>query len=303
LIRESQIPPPESDAIDPEQVGDPHQPGWPPGHFYSPVPLISEIRKREAELFGVPPEVQGIDLHIPEQLELFDELKRYYGQQPFGAEKTDGLAYYFDNGFFSYADAITLHTMIRHLAPRRIVEVGSGFSSCVTVDTNRLFFGNAIQCTFIEPYPDVINTLLPESDRKGVAIIRQKVQKVDLEIFRQLQAGDILFIDSTHVSKIGSDVNRLILDVLPILDVGVFIHFHDIFYPFEYPKSWIYEGRAWNEAYVLRAFLQFNSQFQIVYFLDYLERFHKPKFELEMPLCLKNTGASFWIKKSSPGSG
>lgn len=289
--------------IDPEQVGDPHQPGWPPGHFYSPLPLISEIRQREAEIFVLPSEIQGIDLNIPEQLWLFDELKRYYAEQPFGAEKTDGLNYYFNNGFFSYADAITLYTMIRHLEPRCIVEVGSGFSSCVTVDTNRLFFDNTIQCTFIEPYPDILNALLPESDRERVTLIQQKVQKVDLNVFRQLHAGDILFVDSTHVSKIGSDVNRLLFDVLPILDDGVFIHFHDIFYPFEYPKSWIYEGRAWNEAYVLRAFLQFNSRFEIVYFLDFLERFHTHKFEIEMPLCLKNTGASFWIKKSSPGSG
>src|SRR5207245_10645473 len=111
------------------------------------------------------------------------------------------------------------------------------------------------------------------------------------------------FISPSNVALVCSYVNRLMFEGLPILNDGLFIHFHDIFYPFEYPKSWIYEGRAWNEAYVLLAFLQFNSRFRIVYFLDYLERFYRHKFELDMPLCLNNTGSSFWLEKMSSGSG
>jgi len=284
---------------DPEQVGDPHQPGWPPGHFYSPSPLISEIRRHEEQIFAIPTEIAGIDLNTTGQLELFDQLKLYYSDLPFDFEKKDGLSYYFNNRFFSYADAITLYALIRHLRPKRIIEVGSGFSSCVTLDTNRLFFDNTIECTFIEPYPDVLLSLVPEAQQKQLKLIRSKVQHVDQALFAELEAGDILFVDSTHIAKIGSDVNRLIFDVLPTLATGVHVHFHDVFYPFEYPKSWVYEGRAWSEAYLLRAFLQFNPQFEIAFFLDYLERFYTARFEAEMPLCLKNTGASIWLRKRS----
>jgi hypothetical protein len=98
---------------------------------------------------------------------------------------------------------------------------------------------------------------------------------------------------------VGSDVNFLFFNVLPILQDGVLIHFHDIFYPFEYPQDWIFEGRAWNEAYLLRAFLQYNSSFHIVFMNTFMEYFHEPIFQQEMPLCLKNTGGSIWIRKGT----
>lgn len=115
--------------------------------------------------------------------------------------------------------------------------------------------------------------------------------------FDILKENDILFVDSTHVSKVGSDVNYLLFEILPRLNKGVYIHFHDIFYPFEYPKEWIYDGKAWNEDYILRAFLQYNDSFKIFFFNTFLESFFREKFTLEMPLCLKNTGGSLWIKK------
>ena len=108
----------------------------------------------------------------------------------------------------------------------------------------------------------------------------------------------ILFIDSTHVSKIGSDVNSLLFDILPKLNRGVYVHFHDVFYPFEYPQEWVYQGLAWNEAYILRAFLQHNDAFKIVFFNTYLELFYREKFENSMPLCLKNPGGSIWLTKT-----
>ena len=94
-----------------------------------------------------------------------------------------------------------------------------------------------------------------------------------------------------------SDVNHIFFEILPRLSSGVHIHFHDIFYPFEYPKDWVYEGRAWNEAYVLRAFLQYNSAFRVVLMNTFMERYHESFFQERMPLCLKNTGASLWIRK------
>jgi len=99
------------------------------------------------------------------------------------------------------------------------------------------------------------------------------------------------------VSKLNSDVNRIFFDLLPSIKKGVLIHFHDIFWPFEYPKEWIREGRAWNEAYLLRAFLEFNDSYEIVFFVSYMHTFHTELLQEQMPLCLKNSGANIWIRK------
>lgn len=139
--------------------------------------------------------------------------------------------------------------------------------------------------------------MIRKEDKKKIYIIENKLENISLDIFLNLSEGDILFIDSTHVSKINSNINRIFFEILPILKSGVNIHFHDIFYPFEYPKEWIYEGRAWNEAYLLRAFLLFNDTFEIQYFNDFLGKYHEDLIKKEMPLCLKNKGGSIWIKK------
>ncbi len=270
----------------------------PPGHFYSPIPSLIEIKRDEPSIFGnIARNILGLELHEAEQLKLLDQFVAYYAEMPFQSQKCEGLRYYFENPAYSYSDAILLHCMIRHLKPKRIIEVGSGFSSCMTLDTNELFFGGSITTTYIEPYPELLMSLIKDIDKSALKIIPTRLQDVDLREFEALQANDILFIDSTHVSKINSDVNRIFFDILPRLSSGVHIHFHDIFYPFEYPKDWVYEGRAWNEMYLLRAFLQYNSAFRVVLMNTYMEHFHEPLFQEKMPLCLKNTGGSIWIRK------
>lgn len=269
----------------------------PPGHFYSPIPPPDEVRKREDKIFRVPRAVPAVDLNEREQMQFFDAFKGYYKELPFTEEKTDGLRYFFDNQNYSYSDAICLYSMIRHLKPERVIEVGSGYSSCVTLDTNELFFGNAIGCSFIEPYPALLLSLITEADKGRVEIIPTALQEVSLEYFSALRENDILFVDSTHVSRVNSDVNYIFFEILPTLNSGVYVHFHDIFYPFEYPKDWVYEGRAWNEAYLLRAFLQYNDSFKIVFFNTFLEHFFAEKFMADMPLCMKNPGGSVWLKK------
>ena len=179
-----------------------------------------------------------------------------------------------------------------------MIEVGSGYSSCVTLDTNALHFQNQIARTFIEPYPDLLHSLLQPGDRARIEIIDRGLQDVALSRFHALEANDILFIDSTHVAKTGSDVNYIFAEILPTLRPGVYIHFHDIFYPFEYPKAWVFEGRAWTEAYLLRAFLTCNREFEIVLFNTFLERFHRPYFLQHMPLCLLNEGGSIWLRRT-----
>ncbi len=271
----------------------------PPGHFYSPIPDFTEFENDKAGIFDVvSAEIPGIDLNSESQLELLNNFLSYYAQLDFEEEKKEGLRYAYNNPAYGHSDGIFLNCMIRHLEPTRIIEVGSGHSSCMTLDTNELHFENKIKTSFIEPYPKLLYSLIKESDRERIRVIPERLQDVDINEFKKLKANDILFIDSTHVSKIGSDVNRALFEILPALAPGVHIHFHDIMYPFEYPKEWVLEGRAWNESYMLKAFLQYNRDFSIVLMNTYMEHFHRDFFEKNMPLCLKNPGGSIWLRKN-----
>lgn len=270
----------------------------PNGHFYSPIASRSEIARDDAKIFtALPDSIPGIDLRVEQQLALLAELRKFYDDLPFADDKQVGLRYHYDNTAYSFSDGIFLNAMLRHLRPRRAIEIGSGFTSAMFLDTNERWLDNRVHLTFIEPYPDLLYSLLMEGDREKVIIHPSRLQDVDLQVFSELESGDILFIDSTHVSRVGSDVNYIFFQILPRLAPGVHIHFHDIFFPFEYPKTWILEGRAWNELYVLRAFLQFNSAFEIVLFNTYLEAKFPDYFLREMPLCMRNTGGSIWLRK------
>jgi predicted O-methyltransferase YrrM len=271
---------------------------FPSGHFYSPIPSLEEIKKREQEIFfNIPKEISGIDLNVKRQLQLLQKFKKYYSEMPFGRVRKEGLRFFFENPCYSLSDAIFLYCMIRYTKPKKIIEVGSGYSSCVILDTNELFFDNTISCTFIDPYPQLLLSLIKDTDTTKVEIIQKNLQDVTVEKFSELSDSDLLFIDSTHVSKINSDVNYIFFEILPRLNYGVYIHFHDIFYPFEYPKEWVYEGLAWNEAYFLRAFLQYNREFKIQFFNTYLEHFYSDAFFDRMPIPLKYVGASVWLLK------
>lgn len=268
----------------------------PPGHFYSPIPNLEEVRKDENWIFHDPRTIPGVDLNIDEQFQLIDQLKNYYPEMPFPCEKEEGRRFFHNNPAFGGADAVFMYGMMRHLRPRRIIEVGSGYSSCVMLDTNDFFFAGSIACTFIEPNPELLLSLLTKEDQHRVDIIPRRVQDVSLDRFSALQAGDILFVDSSHVSKVGSDVNTIFFHILPALQSGVYIHFHDILFPFEYPMEWVYEGRAWNEVYLLRAFLQYNPAFKIVLFNAVVANLFPDKLREEMPRCLQRTGG-IWIVK------
>jgi len=241
----------------------------------------------------------GIEFNEAAQVRLVEEFAdKYYGEMPFEPHKKDGLRFYFENVMFSYGDATSLYCMIRHLRPRRIVEIGSGFSSAVSLDTNDLFFDGQIKCTFVEPNDERLQSLLTAKDKVTSRLVKSLVQDVDLSVFAELEANDIVFVDSSHVSKIGSDVNRIVFEILPMLAPGVHIHFHDVFLPLEYPPQWIYEGRAWNEAYLLRAFLQYNDTFEVVFTNTFMGHFHADLMNERMPLFMRNPGASFWIRKT-----
>lgn len=278
----------------------------PPGHYYSPIPDIEEIKAREGVIWRreSAKEIPGIDLNEQAQLELLDQLKQYHSDQPFTEDKIANRRYYFANDFFSFCDGIIYYCMLRHLKPKRVIEIGSGFSSCVLLDTNELFFDSTIQCTFIEPNPERLYSLLGPADLDKVRVIPGQLQDVDLGYFSELSAGDILFVDSSHVSKTGSDLNMVLFQILPALPVGVHIHFHDVYYPFEYPREFVYLQWAWNELYLLRAFLSYNRDFLITVFPSFLERFHGERLQDALPLAYRHypkwptlIGASLWIER------
>ena len=271
----------------------------PPGHFYSPVPNLEQIERDRTILFDTKvTQIAGIDIQEEEQLSLVQGFSRYYPDLPFRPQPRPDFRYYFDNTWFTYGDAIALYCMMRHAPPRRVIEVGSGYSSALMLDMNAHVFDQLMQLTFIEPYPgDRLIHLMTHTDAQRCTVLAQEVQAVPLVFFADLDPGDILFIDSSHVAKIGSDVIYLLTHVLPILKAGVRVHIHDIFWPFEYPEQWIREGRAWNEAYMLKAFLQFNSTFAIRLFNSYLAAHHREAVMQALPLWALNTGGSLWLEK------
>ena len=268
----------------------------PPGHYYSPIPSEEDI-EQWTKTPRVESDYPGLDLRREAQKELVSSLALNYGQIPFQAQASDGLRYYFENDFYGYADAIFLHLILRQLQPRQIIEIGSGFSSAVILDTLERFLSRETQLAFIEPYADRLKSLLRPEDALRCAVLEKKVQEVGWDFFTVLGAGDVLLVDSSHVSKVGSDVNFLMFEVFPRLQPGVWIHIHDICTHFEYPNNWLREGRAWNESYLVRAFLQFNDSFEIMLHGPGCISHNREWFQAHMPDCLKNEGGSLWIRR------
>lgn len=274
----------------------------PLGHFYSLYPNMETgkdtFEKRYLELCRIDREVCGIDFNTEIQFSYLNKMKELLPSIPAWTNEemyaTSKYRYQTDATAFCVPDATCLHFMLRLIKPKRMIEVGSGWSSAVSLDTNEFYLNKAMEISFIEPYPDTLNKILKEDDYE---IRKCGLEEVDLSYFEQLEKGDILFIDSTHVSKIGSDVNYLLFEILPRLKSGVYIHFHDIFYPFEYPYDWIkQEGWIWNELYMLRTFLMNNKDYKMIFFFDYLTKRYPEKIRE----CLNMddpSGGSLWIEK------
>jgi len=269
-----------------------------PGHFYSPIPDFEEVFRNKERIFNTNSKnISGINLNEDNQLIFLEKLSNYFNQFPFTQENNSPYHYYTQNPAFSFTDALTLFSMLCYLQPRKVIEVGSGFSSAVIYDTNVNFLDNSIQSIFIEPFPDTLTQLFSKEEYQQLTLYKQKLQNFSPDFFHTLTQNDILFIDSSHVCKIGSDVNHLFTKILPSLQSGVVIHIHDIHFPFEYPEAWVREGRAWNEAYLLRSFLQFNSEFEILFWPSFIIQFHKNRWEKLVSTEFDGTGSIWLIKK------
>lgn len=271
---------------------------FPPGHFYSPIPDHKDVLSKSDALFQDDEDI-GFDINLNSdgQRDLLEELASYYGEYVWTEEPSDKYRFRLGNGYFAEADSLILYSFMRHFKPSRMIEVGSGYSSALMLDTNEHYLNSSVRFTFVEPFPERLISVLREKDNKHSRLIVDGVQNVDISEFEKLERNDILFIDSSHVSKVGSDVNYIIFKVLPALKPGVIVHFHDIFWPFEYPKEWVLGGRSWNEAYMLRAFLQYNNCWDVLLFNSFVAQKYHRFINEKMPLFHKNTGASLWLQK------
>lgn len=243
------------------------------GDWRSPHPSEAEVERGQAQRNEPPRELPGIDLNVAEQLRLAWSLPDF---EP-------GPRYHPDADYFARCDAYALHGILNALRPRSVVEVGSGYSSAVMLDV-----GVPVLC--IDPEPERLLSLMQPGDVPQ--ILNQPVQDVPLEVFESLGRGDVLFVDSSHIAKMGSDVNHIFFEILPRLHSGVWVHFHDIFWPFEYPREWIEYGWLRNEAYVLRALLTHTNEWSIRLFSSYLSVFHSQ----EIPADLIH-GGSIWLER------
>ena len=264
-------------------------------HFYEP--LFDERRLRHSldEERNLP----GIDWNVAEQLELLRGIRSNAELEDVPAAKTDDLTFHWNNGAFDSGDAEFWYHLIRLQKPARIIEIGSGFSTLMArkaILANQAETpGYACHHVCIEPYQ------MPWLERTGVTVLRQRVEELDVAFFQQLERGDVLFIDSSHVIRPQGDVLFEYLELLPTLKPGVIVHVHDIRTPRDYLRRWLIEEvRLWNEQYLLEAFLTNNREWRIMAALNHLQHHHG---ELLRAKCPHLTPAwepmSFYMEKVS----
>jgi predicted O-methyltransferase YrrM len=269
-----------------------------PNYFYSPIPDTREIDAERGRIWRET-DMSVVRYNRDEEARLnaaFAAMTDELAGLPTSEQlKSAGLGL-----GYGEVEAALLYKMIRHLRPRRVVEVGSGVSTYYTAQAlaANLREGHAGTLTCIEPYAS------DPLKKSGLAfdLLEKPVQDVEPALFRELGDGDVLFIDSSHVVRIGSDVNYLLLDVIPSLNPGVVVHLHDI--PFPYitpPEHWVLDRLMfWQEPVLLKALLTHNSTLEITYCCSFLARREPQNLKLAFP-CFdprKHSPSSIWLKKT-----
>ena len=272
-----------------------------PNRFNQPIP---DTRPLKPALWETRSQLVGVNLREGEQLRLLSELSPRYKPEwdRFPLEPTTpNHQYYVNNRIFESVDGEMLYAMIRHHKPRRIVEVGSGFStrlSAQAIARNvRDDAGYRCELTAIEPNP----TPSVRSDTAVTRLIDTEVQDVPLSLFTGLEENDILFIDPSHILRIGSDVQYECLEILPRLARGVLVHFHDIFFPSEYPPDTILKGYQFpNEQYIVQAFLSFNHAFEVLWAGSFMHLTHPDRLEAAFASYSRDTRwpGSLWLRRT-----
>jgi hypothetical protein len=272
----------------------------PPGHLHSPVTDPNDPFVRETEIRNLQALEDRSDLLIDEQaqLRLLGWLGEHGSLFPFHSAPEPEWHYCTQNGHFGQADAALMCAMLLEYKPSRLIEIGCGFSSLLVMDVNDHFLDHNLDVNFVDPRPDGVLCLLTPLDPYRERVQGRRSQEVPTETFQQLQRGDILSLETSHVAKTGSDVCDILFRILPSLAPGVLVHVHDIFYPFEYPETWVVQdNRSWNEAYFLRAFLQFNDTFRVLFFNDLMFRKYPDQMRAAFPGSEDTHPSSLWLEK------
>lgn len=263
--------------------------------YYSAVPdpasLPPEIWTRERPLLGlwfnVDAGLSFVNRELSEELRLF---------QPLTVPPQDYGEYWTENDLFGAIDAAMLFAMMRRYQPSQVLELGSGMSSLVIAHARAGRPSSDGRYTIFDPFP---RSELKHAFRKAADIEEIGATDVPLSRFAELKSGDLLFVDTTHTVKIGGDVDRIILEALPVLAPGVFVHFHDIYLPWEYPRELVVERRFyWAEQYLLQAFLAFNDEFQVLFSTHALSRSHPSQLAELVPNARGGARpASIWLRR------
>ncbi len=236
-------------------------------HYYEPL----FNKKKLSTPLSTKRKLSGIEWNLDEQLKFLEHFSFTKEILDNDWKTYSGKKFYFGNGSIESGDAEYLYNLIRYLKPKKIIEVGSGFSTLIikqATEKNKLMnIEDACEITCIEPYEQSwLNKL-------DINLLRERVENVEMRLFEKLDKNDLLFIDSSHVIRPQGDVIFEILELLPKLNSGVYVHFHDIFSPYDYPEEWLFEHmRFWNEQYLLEAFLTNNSDWEIIGSLNYLSK-------------------------------
>jgi hypothetical protein len=259
--------------------------------YYSPIPDLSSIPER---VWHDPDPMRGIELDLDTQLtQISERLARHMGE--FDRASAAG-AYEQLNASYPLPDARLLYAIVREWRPSSIVELGSGQTSRVIAQACAANAAEGARSRFeaFDPFPTAVDDSLP-----GLATLhRVPAQEVPEQVFSELGDGDVLFVDTTHTVKLGSDVNRIVLRILPLLAPGVVVHFHDICLPYEYPR-YLFEEYAlyWAEQYLLQAFLSMNPSFEVLYATDALCRDRRSEVANLGLAAASESGSSFWIRR------
>jgi hypothetical protein len=262
----------------------------PPGHYYSPIPSANEFEEATEELIFTEP--VGVDLNDNQQILLMNSFTEKYFEISEWFEDPK-RAFSLGNSWFFGSDAITTAFMVSWIKPDSVIEIGSGHSTALLYDLKVDSPAHPFELLSIDPNIERAQSLLPD-----FRFIQKRVQDLPIDFFNLLTQNDILFIDSSHVLKTSSDVLFLFSEVFPALNSGVYIHIHDVFYPFVYPDSWLKGRVGFNETYALRLILQ-STNFRIVYWNDYLEKTYSDIFKEKLPKCVESSHPTggIWIQK------
>lgn len=238
-----------------------------PAHYYVPLANVHQLKKTKS-VWARKSDLPGVASDLDEQVENLRRICLPF-QSEYAGNRTyrEAVEQHFGPGY-GYIEAQALHAVIRHYRPNRVIEVGSGVSTyCMlkALELNEQQADQAFDLTCIEPYP-----YEPLRALGRARLIQALVQTVSFEKFRELAAGDLLFIDSSHAVRPGGDVNYLILEVLPQLAPGVIVHLHDLLLPYDYPRDVLRTYFQWMETSLLRAYLIHNEHAQIVFCLSQL---------------------------------